>query len=495
MAASQAELARIRLNEDLQYLYLPDPAESGGDETNLPKIGSAFFRAFKKVFWHSSTPIRPEVLNTRKDDDEKTTTITFNIEASSSEETLKSGKTCHRYLFETTGKFSFPRVKVKSGHQESVRIAWSLDAGIYYCMESKFKVGDLSLDPINSSWIDDYRGWNRDSSNDSIYDESVLNVPKMNQWNVEIAPDIATYTLPHFYSYSPGSAFPLFLVNSGVKITHELKVPTNVEEKLLRAQVTENGNDWVDVEYNDVKSLIEVGPQATPALLCDTFDISPEEGEENRKDEQIIIPIQRVIYFKTENTTPTGETSSLNVNTDIPVVACFIKGINTEAEKYNNHGNCTNMLDEFDPNCKSSITVCTCKYGIIEKFSYTHEEMRSDRMLGFFKSIPKRKGRYSHSFCMKSFDPGKLSGVVLDIEMKANICCKMGGKKKEIDRRSYIPNDKDPITGILERKKMKKEEEKIENKTVYYRTEANFLSHSDLFFTKNEKGNYDITCR
>jgi hypothetical protein len=497
MAASQAELARIRANEDLKFLYLPDPSETGDDDGNLPKIGSAFFRSFKKVFWHSSTQIRPDVETTRKSDkneNEKTTTISYKISTSSTEETLRSGKTCHRYLYLTTGKFYFPGVKVKPEHQESVRISWSKDGGVYYCIESLLKIGDMILDSFGSTWIDDYRGWNRNSINDVTYNESVLNIPIMTQWNSELPAKTATYTLPHFYSYSPGSAFPLFLVDNNVKISHELKIPTNVEEKLLRVQVTENGSDWEDVEFNDVKSFLEISSQSTPSLLCDTFDISPEEGEDNRKENSIVIPIQKVIHVQTENTTQDGETSSLNINTDSPVVALFFKGVNTESEKYNNHGNCTNMLDEDDLNSVSSISTGFCKYNLIDKFSYTPEEMRSDRMLNFFPSIPNRKGRFAHSFCMKPFDPNKLSGVVLDGEMKAVLFCKMVGKKSENDRKQPVFRNEDVISDLIARKKSKRDET-TDIKSSHYRTVVSLLTHSDLIFTKNEKGFYDINCK
>lgn len=482
--ASQAELSRIKANPELSSLYLPS-------EKDNKDYGTPFFRPFKQVLWHSGTPIRLEIANTSESSDGLYTTISYRV---SSGVSVDGNKTklrfySNRYLFTTTAKFPFPGIKVKPEHVGKVRIAWCRDAPIYYCHRSEFKINEVVYDSLTSSWIDDYYSWNRDCPLDD-FNESVLNLPHMLEWSQELKPDIAEYVLPHFYSYSHASSFPLFLVDENMKVYQEITFPKNIAAHLLRVQVLD-GDDWIPVEFNDVKSLLDVDKAGLPVLLCDFLDISPEEADQNRTEDVITIPIQRVISMQRSNTTKGGISDEISISGSDPVVAVFVKAKNVEAVKYNDRGNCVDTLEETSTS-KFSLSTLKMNYGQVEKFCYHQEDVRSNRMLRFFSSIPYRRGRYAHAFSINPFNPVKLAGMYPDSELKCVLSCLMTGKKSE-QVLDDVSEEQDIISSILARNRHRSmEKEESELASSYYRPEVNLLTHNDLVFTKNDNGTYDI---
>jgi hypothetical protein len=504
MSASQTELLRLLENKSLKYLYLPEPpADDGqGDELQLPKVTSAFPRNFTKMLWHSNTSAVLDATTSRVNSDNPTYTVsTFHI-VSSEKEKSRARFHGNRYLYTMTGKFPNPNVKVKDEHQDSVRIAMTPDAGVYSCVESRFKVGDIVYCSVSDTYIDDWYQWCRTiytGPQPTVMDmntinESLLNLSKFTEWTSEVQGSIAEFLIPHFYSASPGSAFPLFLVDDSVKITQEIVHPTNPVEYLYRAQVSEDGTEWVDVKIKDVMRCLEISGETKPSLLADFFDISPQESDENKNFDLIEIPIQRAITITPPNATPAGISAQIPINTTDPIVALFAKAYFVEALEYNNRSNCTNMLNENDPRAVSAISSLTLKYGQSIRFNYRSEDMRSNRMYTFFPAVAHRKGRFAHAFCRRPFDPTKLAGMVADNELKAVLYCHMTGNTPENNEKNDYSGE-GIISQLIAKKKAKSIVETSDDSSNRYIPKVTLLIHNDLVIEKNKEGTFDFSIR
>lgn len=504
MSASQTELLRLLENKSLKYLYLPEPpAEDSQDlDLELPKVSSAFPRNFTKMLWHSNTSMTLDATSSRINSDNPVQTIsTFHI-VSSEKEKSRARFHGNRYLYVMTGKFTCPNVKVKEEHQDGIRIALTPDAGIYSCIESRFKVGDIVYCSISDTYIDDWYQWCRTiytGPQPTVIDmntinESLLNLPRYTEWTSEITGAVAEFVIPHFYCASPGSAFPLFLVDDSVKITQEIVHPTNPVEYLYRAQISENGTEWIDVKTKDIMKFLDVSGESAPSLMADFFDISPQESSENKNFDVIEIPIQRAITIVPPNATPAGISAPIPINATDPIVSIFAKAHNFESLEYNNRSNCTNMLDENDPRAVSSISSLTLKYGQTVRFNYRSEDMRSNRMYTFFPAVPYRKGRFAHAFCRRPFDPTKLVGMVADNELKAVLYCHMTGNTTEKTDNNDFSGD-GIISQLIAKKKAKSVVESSDDSNNRYIPKVTLLIHNDLVIEKNKEGTFDFTIR
>lgn len=508
MSASQAELLRLQSNENLKYLYLPEPIEKLDeiDSDKIPKVISGFARGFIKVLWHTNTPSILDATQTRTSQDDPKNRITSFRVISSEKGKSRGNFHGNKYLYTMTAKFPLPSVKVIDKHKGSIRICVSNDAGLHAFSKSRFKVGDITYCEITDSWVDDWYQWCRTiytGSQPSYIDrdalnECILNLPQFTTWTDEIVGSTATFLLPHCYSYSPGSSFPLYLVDDSIKVTQELVHPENIVEHLYRAQISLDGTTWENIEIKEVMECLEIDKTEGPSLMADIYDVSPDEVEENiimGTDDPIEIPIHQVVTIIPPNSTLGGISTPIPLNITDPIVALFAKAHNVEALKYNNRSNCTNMLDEDDPKAISSISTLTLTYGRMTKFIYKPEDMRSNRMLNMFPTIPYRKGRFGHGFCRRPFDPAKLSGFLADSELKAILNIQTAGKPINKQNEENLPLDCDIITHLLVKKKTRTLEQDSEENINKYIPHVNLLIHRDLVFTRGDDGIFNISIR
>src|SRR5438105_2413147 len=343
MSASQAELSRIRANPELVSLYLPPTNEKDVKEAGY---GTPFFRPFKPVMWHSGTPIKLESAGNSESSDKKFITIKFQIPSGVSMEGNKAKIRfyANRYLYTTSAKLSYPGVRVRPDFIDKVRVRWCKDCTIHYTHRSEFKINEKVYCTVLPSCIDEYYSWNR-TDDIETFNNYMLNLPHMLEWTSELKPDVAEYIIPHFYSYSQASAFPLFLVEENMKVFQEFTYPKDVAAHLLQVQIFD-GEKWEFVKFEDAKGLLEIDSYSLPILLCDIQDVSPEQAELDRIENEITIPIQRFITIQQPNTTKSGIADVILINGTDPVVAIFANSKNEEAVKYNDLGNCVDVLEE-----------------------------------------------------------------------------------------------------------------------------------------------------
>lgn len=477
--ASQVELLSLNKSATFATLYLPKEVEcsvdgeSEDDGDSKERIGMVFQRSFEKVMWHSSNLTTAVCTSSNehvdKEDGLKYTRSNYSVDTS------------YRVMTQTRISIPFPEVSVKKEFEKSIQIAWSPELAANSCRKASFQVGDVSLDTIESSWIDDYYTWGSDPSLQGVIDRSLCNTKEMTEWTNHIPTNTASFALPFFFSYSLASSFPLYLLLADQKCGIVIDHYENSTNALLRMRATNDGRDWVDVKFKS--NWVDVGPQGTPQIRTDWSFCPPAFIDTEKVKDKIVIPIHSVVQILESNSTSGGRRSEIPITSDDPIVALFWKARDEDQYVLNNRSCYTT------PGGKSSISRSRFYYDKILRFEYEDIDMTSIPMSHHFPNVSKKNGYFAHAFAQEPFDPRKLVGVPLEGELKAVLKSDIRGceKREVVEVSDEVESDSvsdlvgAAINNTVSSSRIKEEAQAGPHS---YKTLVNALVHRDLIFEK-----------
>lgn len=422
MAKSAAQIELRRMLSDVSHMsqHVPINTCNNDYDSDEPEeeIASVCKRNFVKTFWYSNVEEQFELLRSSSVKDDRGELI----------RTVYKVNQTMDYIYSNEIQIPLPAVSIKPEreYQSKLRIAWTPNPGVNSIVETEFCVGDIVINRLDTGAIDDYMKWGVPHANNDLRDYSIGDIASLTSWNKNLPAKICIFTIPFCYTYSGGSAFPLYLLNSQTQITHSLTTWSSPIQELLRIEIQvelDGVKVWKPVEKKqNYLRLINHGKIHSPIFIGEYGMMTEDEKEETYKDSIIAIPIHSMITIKNDNLVKYGSSDPIKLKTDDPVIAMFWKAVNVDAERRNNRTNHTTNPDDIRLGY-APITSCGFRYGETSKFRRIDEQMRSINNLKVFPNVPTVNGYNAFAFSRNPFGVRGHSGVIFSNDPVCTLFC------------------------------------------------------------------------
>ena len=486
--ATSSEIEFVNMMK-LNQMRAFEPSDVCDEDGLEEEAATQFDFEFYKNMWYSRSDVIVEGIPNESTLPDGTDTIIKKAQFK-----IDSGN--YDILSETQIIFPFPSVKVKDKfrtNSQDAKIAWTPFALINNIIEVTLKYGDTTyIDPFDNIWLMNHLIWNTPEGDMNAVNYSIGNRPSMLEWNHSIPAQTCYHRIPFGYSYSPGSALPLYLFGSQVSLTHVVTYYKNPVEKLLMMKITDDGDNWTHIPSS--LEMLEISECLAPTLELSYNKILPKEKEKIMERDVINIPMHTVVSFSGKNRNRIGNADTVELVTSHSVLGIFVVSRNIGAEELNIRSNYTNNI--FDPTQGGSpISSFYMDYDTVKKFDKTADIMRSDKMLRHFVNVPKQAGYLAYPYSVRPFSTRYMVGPVLNSTMKASLTVHYGGVMNKPKSESYQDDssETDLIKKILERKSRGELSQDrhigvADNNT--YITEVRALIFRDLKFIKDKDGKF-----
>lgn len=444
--AAQLELERMLSDESHRSQHVPvnhcqldDQSDDGEDVTE--DIASIWYRNFSKIFWYSVTEEPFEHLRSTPDSElgDILTTSVYKVNPS------------FHYLKGNEIQIPIPAVSVKEPLKDKVRIAWTHNLGINYIQKTWIKIGDVKINEFDPGWLDDYMNWATEPSLSKQLNYSIGNVPELTTWNTSLNRKTCIFSIPFFYTYSGGSALPLFLLDSQTQVTQSLSYFSDPIKYLLRIEGTkDNGKTWRPIgRKTNYRKLISFNKFQDPVFSGDYGTITDEEKDDVIAEGAVAIPVHDVSIFKGSNDIGYGRDDPIKLHTSDPVIGMFWKALNVEAENNNYRTNYTTDANDVNLGV-SPITSSEFKYGKVTRFRKSSEQMKSINMRKNFSNIPNLNGYHAYPFSQNPFHVRGHTGVIFSNDPEHILTCTFTNPS-QTNRLNEIQEDNDQdLSDILD---------------------------------------------
>lgn len=444
MASRIVQMERTNLEGNKSHLSQHEPEDLCGDDENNrnrddgsddeEEIDSKFAPDFCKTMWHSKE--EKPMDQTKRSEDVSPEGIKYT-------EAVYEADTTFDILYSNRLKITFPEVKVKKSYLGKVRIAWTNNPAICYCVQYVCTVDNIVSNDFDSGWIDDYMMWGTDRGFNKDRDFSIGNIPQMVDWTeTSIRRKVCIFTVPFHYTYERNGAIPMDLLPNGAKVSHTLKFYQDPLKYLLRVEVFDDEEQvWKPLTDRDsIHKFVDCGDFQDPVLVAKYAHLSQLERIERKNmaiQSKIVIPVHSVEVIKNPNKARYGTIDKNFLQTEDPVLAVFWKSLNVEAEKINNRCNyTTDPRDVRRGQCPTDYNALY--YEKIRKFLLTSEEMRAVDLTENFPNIPTGTGYGAYA---NSMNPFSLRGTV-GVIYSQNISVRLESSYVRPNSRSEVHQDK-----------------------------------------------------
>jgi hypothetical protein len=388
---------------------------------------------------------------------------------------------------------NFQSARVKDKYRkdsQDAMIAWTPNPLINFIINVELKAGDTTvIDPFDNIWLMQHIMWNTKPGELDIINDSIGNRPVMLNWSDNIPAQTCYYDLPFGYTYSSGSALPLYLFNSEISLHKVVTYHRNPIEKLLMMKITDDGTNWTYVPA--ALEMLEVSEFLPPTIEMSYHKLLPEEKETNKELDSIVIPMHTVLPFTGTNKMVLGKGDNIPITTLHPLLGVFTVARNLESEKINRRSNFTTSINGDGD---YPITQFNMYYDTVLKFSKTSDSMRSNRMLAHYNNVPLVKGYLTYPYATRPFDTRYMVGPTLHPEFKASLLNQYGELVKAESSSSSSYDDADG-TGLIRKLLAKskapvlvEKSQDVKYDSSEYQTEVRALVFRDLIFTKGPNG-------
>lgn len=430
MAKSAAQIELKRMLDDVSHRsqHMPINICSNGDnddsesdefhDTESEEIASIYKRNFVKTFWYSNPIELFESLQTSPIVDSRGELIRTVYRVDPKMDYLQSNEI----------QIPLPAVSLKQKPKSkcNLRIAWTPNPGVNSIVEVDFRVGDIVINKLDTGAIDDYMKWGNPLAQNSIRDDSIGDVASLTSWNTSLPAKTCIFTLPMFYTYSGGSAFPLFLLDSQTQVTHRLTYWNSPIQELLRIEIetdVKGTKIWRPIAKKETYPyLVNHGKIHSPIFTGEYGMITAEEKEETYQEDKIAIPIHDMLTVRSPNTIKYGSAHTFGLESTDPVIAMFWKAVNVDAERRNNRTNYTTNPDDIRLG-QSPISSTEFRYGETDKFRRSSDQLRSMNMLKVFPNVPVVNGYGAFAFSKNPFAVRGHTGVIFSNDPPCKLTC------------------------------------------------------------------------
>src|SRR3990167_9651167 len=501
MAKSAAQIELRRMLEDVTHMsqHVPiNTCNKDSDDVEEEEIATIYKRNFVKTFWYSSPKEQFELLRSSPvPDDRDLTKAVYKVNSTMD------------YLRSNEIQIPLPAVSIKADprYDSKFRIAWTPNPGVNSIVEVEFCVGDIVINKLDTGAIDDYMKWGTPHAHNEIRDYSIGDVASLTSWSKSLPAKTCIFTLPLFYTYSGGSSFPLFLLDSQTQVTHSLTYWNAPILRLLRLEMLvqiDGVNTWKPVVSKEkYLHLINHGKIHSPIFIGEYGMITDDEKGETVAEPQIAIPIHSFVTLRGDNLIKYGSSDILKLKTDDPVIAMFWKAINVDAEGRNNRTNYTTNPDDIRLGYSPVSSSCL-RYGETVKFRLNSDQMRSINMFKTFPNVPTVNGYNAFAFSQNPFGVRGHTGVIFSNDPVCTLVCNFTDPSNTNYNNSVNENeDKSPddiINEILNEighvsaassSEASSSELRVEQDGCKFRAEVRLLLWKELQFTKG-KNSYEL---
>lgn len=309
-------------------------------------------------------------------------------------------------------------MKVAKKARKKVQICMPHNFGHNIIGHGSVRVDGISLQNIDSTWLDIYSQFYMKPGMREHYDIMIGNVPFLQEWGTSIPGYTVVVPQPFHYSKDPAVALPLFM-KSLSRVTHNYNFRRKLSE-IVRMRIIDD-DEWKEIPYN--WSYMEAVKQdemlTQPRMFGRYVVITKEErnwhqgidadGSQDKHKPPRIVYGENIVKVTHTNTSGLGQSVGLTLHSSTPTKAMFWVAENMEAQKYNNRSNYTtnpnNINEGWNPICETSLT-----YGGVAKFSEMpsyHFDMSEP--WHSFVSAPSEPGYNGFSF---AYDTSTIHGDV-----------------------------------------------------------------------------------
>lgn len=481
--STPSEIEFIRMQK-LGLMKTFSPSETCNVDEEAEKCASQFNHDFYRCLWYSRTDIVTDatIVDAVLPDKTIVKRASYKIDNKNYDILSKAQIICN-----------FQAVRIKEKYRkdsQDAQIAWTPNPLINFIIDVQLKAGDtMVVDAFDNIWLMQHIMWNTPPGELPIINDSIGNRPCMLEWSDNIPAQTCYYDVPFGYTYSSASALPLYLFNGEISLHKVVTYHRNPIEKLLMMKITDDGNSWTYVPA--VPEMLEVSEFLPPTIEMSYHKLLPDEKEENKKLDSIVIPMHSVVSFAGTNKMVLGKGDTIPITTLHPLLGIFAVARNLESEKINRRSNFTTSIDG---NGEYPITLMNMYYDTVLKFSKSADSMRSNRMLAHFNNVPLTKGYLAYPYATRPFDTRYMVGPTIHPDFKASMLLQYGETAK-IESSSSSYDDSDG-TGLIKKLLAKSKtpvlvEQHVNhdvNTNYEYQTEIRALIYRDLIFSRGDDG-------
>lgn len=378
---TKIELEQLR-KDDIDTHYLPN--ERG--------IYNNFYNEYETCFWSSSNLIENKY-NTLDTNDGIHCSYTLN---------KNYHFLSHTYISFYTGEW-----EIKDNYKGKVQIRLTKNFGHNYIKEAVFKIDDEPINKFDNIDCDFYFSFNHKNFDcKSMHDKKIGNIKPLREFS-DYLPNYGIYfKQPFFYCYREANAFPLFLLNSQVKCTHEYKF--RKMENLIRMRIVhenpETGKkEWYYAKSNYIKEYFKeyIKEKYTsikpPNLYSEYISVNDNElnmhgcnfFKEYKKSKCIKLNYKQLYNPRIEYT---NNDNICFLDANKLCSGLIWTALNRESLEYNDYSNYTNKIIDDDNSGISPILTTTLKYkGHIKLLNLFNDHFTVMQPMEHFTSIPWRE--------------------------------------------------------------------------------------------------------
>lgn len=362
-----------------------------GDE----KIGSVFYDPVQKSTWYSNDD-RVELKRTGENG-----TYTFLIPESVSR------------LLSVTMTQDLPALEVSETFKDTIRIAYTPNAGIAIVEEGVLLLEDAETYPLSKHWIKVQSMYNVDENHVETIEDALGNrCPELTEFSNKLPKRQVGAIHPWYFTYRKGGL--------NVNIRHNVRFRYTVlheVQDILRVQSREPLPDggygpWVDRDDFQEEWLKAIEPLPAPTMTGECCFNTMQEMEYYKCDEEYVEWITDVFEFQSTNPVEDGKKITEVISKDNPCKAIFACAENVRARELKYHCNYTscptNVSSGVDP-VKLVMLKYDQKRRLVDRNDSVATKLVNTR---HFKCSPREPGFRANALCNRPFDAQE-SGVVL----------------------------------------------------------------------------------
>lgn len=265
----------------------------------------------------------------------------------------------HKFLLSTQLRVKLPAVRVKTEHQQDVRIAYHHKVGhniVDYIYPS---IAGTRLPGLNTHSLNVYvENFTMPGDEHKIL-ESIGAVPRLEDWHSDLPPYELSPMLPFFWHWHSTKAMPIHMLDEHSEFKLIAKFRLRLSQ-LLRMQIRKDGQ-WVEITP-DLKLLDEINPQIDhPTIKAEYTNNLQEEcdlyyrGVKSCDDrgefksgpyvDEYVMYINSFINESSINTSRVGERPEISLTAKSPCHQLWWMANNSIGLRFNAFSNYTTRFD------------------------------------------------------------------------------------------------------------------------------------------------------